>query len=111
VLSFTFGLNYPMGKEPTAPNISKVGWTPDPVLLHIREKTGNKIEVNLHSGFQTDRQTDRRVLQEWPGSLLQLADFNYKFLRTSLSSGYKHPSATPSFNPFNSDIISSARVF
>lgn len=56
MLSFTFGLNYPTGKETTAPTISKVGWTPDPVLLHIGEKTGKNIEVNLHSGFQTDRQ-------------------------------------------------------
>ena len=50
-------MELPHEKEPTAPTISKVGWTPDPVLLHIGEKTGNKIEVNLHSGFQTDRQT------------------------------------------------------
>ena len=39
-----------------APTISKVGWISDSVLLHIGEKTGNKIEVNLHSEFQTDRQ-------------------------------------------------------
>ena len=61
VPSFTFRLNYPTVREPTAPTISKVAWTSDPVLLLIGEKTGNKIEVNLHSEFQIDRQTDREA--------------------------------------------------
>ena len=56
VPSFTFGLNYPTGREATAPTISKVGWTPDPVLLLTGEKMGNKTEFNFHSGFHTDRQ-------------------------------------------------------
>jgi len=55
VLCFTFRLNYPTEKKPTAPTLSKADWTPDPALLQSGEKTGNKIEVNLHSGFQTDR--------------------------------------------------------
>ena len=42
VLSFTFGLNYPTGKEPTIPIISKVGWNPDSVLPHIGKKNGKE---------------------------------------------------------------------